>query len=137
MRSHRGYQPAPQASGMIWVGVLAAAALGGAAIYFVSRKGPEPASPPPVRSSGAVVPAVPTGSTGSTPTPAAMEEPTAAELAVPRGPVSPTDPLPLGVDQWFDEEVQRLYVRVKGIDLEEGVDDSWRMELTWLQPGRT
>jgi hypothetical protein len=131
---HRGYERPPQNQSVVWIGVLGLAALGGAAIYFVSRKAPEP-PPPPVRVGG-----VPTTTTparaGSTPAAATREEPTAAELAVPRGPVGVNDPLPLGVDQWFDEEIERLRVRVKGIDLEEGVSDSWRMELSWIQPGR-
>jgi hypothetical protein len=129
---------------MVWGAVMVLAGLGGAALYFLTKSPREPDAPrtagfaPPTAAASATPPAAsPTPSAASTaPAPSRPDEPTAAELAVPRAPLSRTDPLPPAVTQWFDEEAQKTRVLVKGIDLEEGVNDSWRMELSWVNSGR-
>lgn len=126
---------------MVWGAVLLLAGLGGAALYFMT-KSPREVEPSrranvaPVSTASAATAASSSTAGTASATPASPEPPTATELAVPRGPLSPKDPLPLGVTQWFDEEAQKTRVLVKGIDLEEGVDDSWRMELSWVNSGR-
>ena len=135
MRSHRGHEAPSPNQGMVWIVVLLLAAGGGTVLYFVARSPGE--SPPAATGAGGLTASAPSSSsTARAVAGAEKEPPTPAEIKVPRGPLAPTDPLPEGVDEWFDEETQRLRVRVRGIDLEEGVADSWRMEASWLNPGR-
>jgi hypothetical protein len=137
MRKYRGRDGGPQNQAMVWVVVLLFAAGGGAVLYFASRS---PRESPPATTTAGVRPApsaaLPPAAAAPDASAPASEPVSPAETLVPRGPISPTDPLPQGVEERFDEDIQRLRVWVKGIDLEEGVSDSWRMEASWLNPGR-
>ena len=130
MGSHRRRSTASSdGHGLAGPMILVLVAVAGAGVYLLMRPASEES--PRVTTSGS---ASPSSSPTRSPTPAV--EPATRAIPAVYAP-TPGAGRPSAVEEQYDERHDRFKVLARGIFLEESVSESWKLEVSWTNPGPT